>query len=754
MTHPARRSHPRTTSSHKLDALTRPTLGQFFAAAALVVVAVVATAFVLFVRTSRAKILDTAEKQQEGAALRVEARVLGELGRASRALDEVEHAIRTGAVAVDDQTSLEANLFTRVSGDAHLEEVAFTHATLLGYQPNGDASLAPIGRWQLSVHRSSNGAIVTRSTRREGDAGAYEVAVREARPDARFDAIAFGAAGTASDPTEHFTFSVIAAEPQRGQAIWSDLHWSEVDQAAAPAERRVVVSVQKTIEDPSGRFLGVLRVGLMTNELDLIARARSSPGEAEDVQRVALLAVPSKGGSPRLLARVDPSDRMVIDTEADEIRVVSDHPPAEIAALLASPIVRGLDQRHPNRRGPLIVDGERWLATLREINHAGEGGTAGWVIAVLTPEDRYTTDLRDFERNFMLVFGATVSLVVAIGGMTLIAMRRGLAHVTRATTRMRAFDFTPARNRSAFRDVDEVMKGLERAKTVVRAMGKYIPIDLVRRLYTENREPELGGEPLDISIMFTDIEGFTELSEKLPADELARRLGGYLEAMTIAIEATGGTIDKYIGDAVMALWNAPTPVPGHARRACRAVLACMAAADELYASSAWTGLPPMVTRFGLHKGRVLVGHFGAPTRLGYTALGDGVNLAARLEPLCKQYGVVVLVSESIVAEAKDDFVFRRVDRVAVKGKSTGIDVYELLGAKGDVIPKERLDRARRHEDAFDAYLVRDFERAAALLEEQVAVDPPSAILHARCRELAASPPPPDDWTGVHVASSK
>jgi len=185
--------------------------------------------------------------------------------------------------------------------------------------------------------------------------------------------------------------------------------------------------------------------------------------------------------------------------------------------------------------------------------------------------------------------------------------------------------------------------------------------------------------------------------------------------------------------------------------ACRAALACMKATDALYASKAWEGLPPLTTRYGLHASRVLVGNFGAPTRLTYTALGDGVNLAARLEPLCKQYGVVTLVSETIVASAKEDFVFRRIDRVAVKGKTEGIDVYELLGAKGDDI--EALPRARRYEEAFAAYLARDFDRAIMLVEPHAKDDPPSAVLAERCRKLAAQPPPAS-WRGVHVASSK
>jgi adenylate cyclase len=173
----------------------------------------------------------------------------------------------------------------------------------------------------------------------------------------------------------------------------------------------------------------------------------------------------------------------------------------------------------------------------------------------------------------------------------------------------------------------------------------------------------------------------------------------------------------------------------------------MKATRALYASLAWKGLPPLFTRYGLHTARVMVGHFGAPERLAYTALGDGVNLAARLEPLCKQYGVAALVSEAIVAAipAADAPSFRLVDRVAVKGKHEAVRVYELLEG-------ERTEAVRIYEEAFAAYLAREFTRARDLL---VALpdDPPSCVLLARCVAMIANPPPAD-WDGVYVATSK
>ena len=731
----------------------RPTLTQLFVLAAIAVAAIVVVAFGFFVRSARANVLRSATDAQALAAKRIEARVVRELGRARRALDDVEHGIHAGAIDPADPTSLESNLFTRLSADAHLVEITFTRAALNGYLPNGDADLAPNGRSQISVERTRIGSIRTREVKQDDTGGPFVVITRERPADARFDATLLHPTGHALDPTRVHTFTVAAAKENKDVATWSDLHWSDLDEGLPQEQQRVVVSVQKTVEDGAGVFLGVLRVAIITSELDDIGRIESTHGEPEDVGRVVLLALPPSKGTPRLLARVSASDHMVVDPKDDEIRVASDHPPPEVAALLASNVVRGLDLAHPNAEGSLVVGGVRWVATLRAIELEQHGGTTGWMVAVLAPEDRYTTDLGRFEKTFVITFGSTFALVAIIAITTLIFMRRGLAHISNSTHRMRAFDFAQGDERSAFRDVDDVMVDLERAKTVVRVMGKYVPVDLVRKLYDENVEPKLGGEPSEISIMFTDIEGFTTIAETLPPAELARRLGDYLEVMTDAIERTEGTIDKFVGDAVMALWNAPNDVPEHAKKACRAALACMEAADALYRSKRWEGLPPLVTRFGINTDRVLVGHFGAPSRIGYTALGDGVNLAARLEPLCKQYGVVVLVSENVVKQAEDAFSFRRVDRVAVKGKTHGIDVYELLGAKGDAVAEARVMRAKDYEKAFDAYLERRFTDAAELLEPHIGEDPPSAVLRARCLALAAAPPPAG-WSGVHVAVHK
>jgi len=525
------------------------------------------------------------------------------------------------------------------------------------------------------------------------------------------------------DPTDQNTFTVTASQDHYGTAIWSDLSWSDLDTALARGERRVVVTVQKAVKDGQHRFAGVLRVGMLTRTIDSLPRQRST-----DVERAFLCD--SEG---RFVARLDPGDR--IDLVGDDLRIFPSHVPPEIAAAVA----------HVGQSGPLRAGGIDYLVTFRPLEN-----TQGWMVGVVAPEAAYTRDLRALRDRFVAAFLVVIAAVLGGGWLLLREIRGSLGRVLDVTKRMRGFDFAPTPVGSPMREVAEVMDGVERAKTSVRALSKYVSVDLVRDLFAANREPQLGGELVELSLMFTDIEGFTSLSERLAPDVLARALGLYLEAMTRGVQSTAGTLDKYIGDAVMAFWNAPTRFDDHARRACHAVLTCMRLTRELYASERWKGLPPLVTRHGVHTARVMVGHFGAPDRLAYTALGDGVNLAARLEPLCKQYGVEVLVSEATVQATAGAFAFRLVDKVAVKGKQESVRVYELLGVPEECEAKLRTSRV--YESALEAYFGRDFGGALERLAE-IADDGPASVLAARCKTMIERPPP-EDWNGVWVATSK
>ncbi len=244
-------------------------------------------------------------------------------------------------------------------------------------------------------------------------------------------------------------------------------------------------------------------------------------------------------------------------------------------------------------------------------------------------------------------------------------------------------------------------------------MSKYVPINLVRQLYHKGEEPVLGGTSAELTVMFTDIKDFTSYSETMTTDALASALGRYLQVMAEVIQNEKGTIDKYIGDSVMAFfWNAPDEVEGHEVLACRAALRCREALQRLFDSPEWGRTPQFATRFGLNRCTASVGHFGAPDRLNYTAIGDGVNLASRLEGLNKFYGTQIIVSESTYLAAKERFEFRLLDHVAVKGKTEGIIIYELLAERAEEV--SRPECVVRYEQAFALYQQRDFAKCIEL----------------------------------------
>lgn len=725
----------------------RPSLAQVFLAAALGSVLLVAAALGLFLYSSRRVALEAAERARRAQAERVEDRVAQALSAARDALQNVEHALSSEAVSERDGRALEVLLYGELLRGRHLAEVTFTEAA--APRAASEPAAAGAAHCQLSVFRTPEGRVATRRTARQGDGFVVQQWQRE-QGSVRFEAGGAPESWVAPDPTEHPTFAVSVARGPGAEPVWSDLHLSELDLpglAGSVAEPRVVLTVQRAIWDEQLRLRGVARVGLLTTDLDAITAhpPSASSGEPEG-SRVVLLAVSARPAAPaRLLTRVSPADG--VTTIDDELRIEPLAPPPEVAALLDSPLVRQLDAACPRAEGTLRVAGEPWLATLSPLSIAS-GGTEGWLVAVLVPEAAYTGELLKLGRVLTLVFGVTLLLVLGMVGTLLWTVRRGLLRVGHTAARMRDFDFAARQQRSGLRDIDELLGSLERAKTVARALCKYLPVPLVQRLYERNRDPDLGGEPCEVTLLFTDIQGFTALSERLPPDELARALGRYFEVLTTALEAHGATIDKYIGDALMAFWNAPVPIEHHSQAACRGVLAAQQALAQLYASGEWQGLPPLVTRFGLHRSTALVGHFGAPSRLAYTALGDGVNLTARLESLCKQYGLTVLVSGAVVQHAGDELGFRHVDRVVVQGKREAVDVYELLPDR-----PERRALVLTYESALAAYRRREFAAARALLRELAHRDGPSRALLARCERFEREPPPAE-WTGAFVAEGK
>ena len=286
-----------------------------------------------------------------------------------------------------------------------------------------------------------------------------------------------------------------------------------------------------------------------------------------------------------------------------------------------------------------------------------------------------------------------------------------------------------------------------REKAHLRAVfSQYVSRAVVDRILADPARARLGGERKELTVLFSDIRSFSAFSETMPPEELAAFLGEYLTPMTQLVLESGGTLDKYIGDAVMAIWSAPIDQPDHAARACEVALRMQETLVELNRTWKTQGRPAIAIGIGLNSGQMAVGNMGSAARFDYTVLGDGVNYASRLEALTKEYGAAILVGEETARAAGPTLVFREIDLVRVKGRAGAAPVFELVGRAGSA----RVDP--RFGEALAAYRARDFAGARARFAA-LEGDPVAARLAARCDVLAASPPP-EGWDGVYEQRSK
>jgi adenylate cyclase len=288
------------------------------------------------------------------------------------------------------------------------------------------------------------------------------------------------------------------------------------------------------------------------------------------------------------------------------------------------------------------------------------------------------------------------------------------------------------------------------------AFERYVGSEVADLLAREPERLGLGGEKRTLSILFSDIRGFSTISEHMKPEALAELLTEHLGAQTRIVFAHEGFVDKYIGDAIMAFWGAPLDVPDHARRACLAALDIAAAMPGLRAAWAGKGWPEVYVGIGIDTGDAVVGNFGSARRFSYTAISDHVNLASRLEGLNKVYGTQILVSEATRLAIGDEFVCREIDCVRVKGKSQPATVFELLCRRTDDAGGRAAHLAGAFTQAFMAYRRRRFADAISVLEAVNGTegrDPAIAHFIARCQALVADPPA-EGWDGVYDALTK
>ena len=285
-----------------------------------------------------------------------------------------------------------------------------------------------------------------------------------------------------------------------------------------------------------------------------------------------------------------------------------------------------------------------------------------------------------------------------------------------------------------------------------KSFALYLAPHVINRMLSSNKLPELGGETRNVTVFFSDIEGFSLIAEKMSPDGLMELMNEYLSAMTDVIESHGGYVDKYIGDSIVAVFGAPADDPDHAANAARAALDCCKQLSELNASSDLFREYKLAQRIGINSGEALVGNFGSRRRFNYSVMSDAVNLASRLEGANKFYGTTVIASETTVALAGDAFAWRELDAIRVKGRTGALKIYQLLALSAGLTSSQATLIAD-YADGLAHWRAREFEQAAQCFARSADIDRPASLFAERARELAQNPPG-EDWDPIRTLQEK
>ncbi|MBI5323255.1 ABC transporter substrate-binding protein [Bradyrhizobium sp.] len=342
-----------------------------------------------------------------------------------------------------------------------------------------------------------------------------------------------------------------------------------------------------------------------------------------------------------------------------------------------------------------------------------------WQSVILTPTDDFVGQLRESNQKIILTIVVLTAIELALIFVLARRLTRPLEKVTRELEAIEDLSFEKGDNSSSkIKEIAQLQTAATLLRSSLQSFSSFAPIEVVKRLVKSGVPLELGVEKRCLTIFFSDIESFSTLAEHSDPDLLLEQMSAYFDVVSRAVSEEGGTVDKFIGDGVMAFWGAPVGLPDHAFKGCCGALRSLRRIEGLNANWRAQGRPPFRTRIGLSTGEVLVGNVGSAERFSYTAMGDEVNVASRLEGLNKQFGTALCVSASLVSAAGNAVLVRPLRRMAVKGREQRFMVYELLGVAGSDDPelrpaKDAAELIRLTREASDLFESEKFREAAA-----------------------------------------
>lgn len=379
-------------------------------------------------------------------------------------------------------------------------------------------------------------------------------------------------------------------------------------------------------------------------------------------------------------------------------------------------------------------------------------------IALTVPESTFTGPIAEVGKRTFFVSLGMLFLFLPILYFVSKRISRPLKILTQKVENIKAFKLdSPINVQSNILEIRELSKATETMREALNAFGSYIPKPLVKAMIVNDIVPTLGGDRREMTFLFSDIKDFTTISETLTPEQVTSSITSYLEKMSWTILQNKGTIDKYIGDSIMAFWNAPVINTEHAFHACLTALQCRNVLSVFNQHRRDNNEPEFLTRMGVHTGEAVVGNIGSSDRMDYTAMGASVNLASRLEGLNKYMGTDILISRPTMLAAGDEFLFRFAGKVVPKGTTDGLCVYELLGTKINAtgmyapfsVSEEIMQKTEKWEAAIRLFLSRDFAGAKAaftpLLEEYGA--DPLIEKYLKLTQEFSIQSPDDSWNG-------
>jgi adenylate cyclase len=407
-------------------------------------------------------------------------------------------------------------------------------------------------------------------------------------------------------------------------------------------------------------------------------------------------------------------------------------------------------------KGKSVIEsnGKRYMASFTEFP---ESFPALWKVGVVVPEDDFIGEAKRLTQETLLIciviFGFAILLSIFIAR----SISQPIKLLAGETKKIKDFHLDDRIEITSYiKEIQSMSNAISAMKTGLQSFRKYVPAELVRQLIHTGEETRRGGQKRELTVFFSDISEFTTIAERLSPEDLMLYLSEYFDVLTKIVRDQKGTVDKYIGDCILAFWGAPVPDDDHAFHACNAALLCQSELKELNQKWESEGKSPFATRIGISTGETVVGNVGSSERINYTVMGDNVNLASRLEGVNKIYQTKIIVNIATYEAVTDKFWFRPLDIVAVKGKREGTIIYELVGRKLEGETDEIAELCEKFTKGFKTYLSQDWDEASRIFRElliKYPFDTPSVLHLSRCQHYKENPPGAD-WQGIEYLESK